>query len=75
MANQTHGAPNVSVSVAAQNHEPTGDPDHVAYGQDFVWRCSCGQSSAFLARLDKQTYRAEQHSRYCDGRTRVEVRD
>jgi hypothetical protein len=75
MANQTHDAPDVSVTDEAQSHEPIGDPDHVAYGQDFVWRCSCGQSSAFLAGLDKQTYRAEQHSRYCDGATCVEVRD
>jgi len=75
MATKDTNAPDVSVTDAAQQHQPTGDPDHVAYGQDFYWTCSCGQSSAFLGSLDKQMFRAEQHNEYCDGATRVEVRD
>lgn len=60
---------------AAINHEPTGDPEHVAYGQDYRWTCDCGASSSFLAGADETRRRAERHEQYCpqDGTATVEV--
>jgi len=75
MAKQDIDAPNVSVTDAAQQHEPTGDPEHVAYGMSYVWTCSCGQSSTHIRKIHKQKYEARQHARYCDGEVRVEVLD
>lgn len=62
-------------TTRADEHSPTGDPDHVAYGQDYYWSCTCGQSAAFMT--DEQTAHAkgEKHERYCmdDGIVMVRV--
>jgi len=61
---------------AVDSYEPTGDPEHVAYGKDFYWTCACGSSASFLTREPKAEHGAEQHERYCmdDGETTVRVR-
>lgn len=66
--------PTVTLTTDAQDYEPVGDPEHVAYGADFVWRCTCGASSRFLTTKAKQQARAEAHADYCDGDTVVDVR-
>lgn len=63
----------VTLTTAAEQYEPSGDPDHVAYGSDYLWTCTCGASSRFFATRTKQLARAKQHSRYCDGETEVDV--
>lgn len=61
------------ITTQAEQHEPTGDSEHVAYGKNYYYRCSCGHTSRFLTTQNKATYRAEQHEEYCDGETTVEV--
>lgn len=65
----------VDTTTEAAEHEPSGDPSHAAYGQDYVWSCTCGTSAAFLAERDVAERRGEKHERYCpeDGTTTVEV--
>lgn len=67
-------SPTVRLTDAARDYEPTGDSDHVAFGADFVWTCTCGASSAFLTTRRKQEARAQSHADYCDGETVVDVR-
>lgn len=57
------------------DYEPTGDPDHVAYGKDFYWVCTCGASGAHLTTKSRATHRAQRHAEYCraDGTTTVRV--
>jgi len=50
---------------AVADYEPTGDPDHVAYGADYYWTCTCGASANFFTAESKARYRAEQHEQYC----------
>jgi len=61
------------LTTQAEQYEPTGDPDHVAYGQDFIWSCSCGQSGNFVTSKNRATGRAEQHEQYCSGHTTVDT--
>jgi len=57
-------------TTRADAHTPTGDPEHVAYGQDYYWSCSCGRSAAFLTDEQTAESRGEKHERYCmDGGT------
>jgi len=63
----------VSTTTAATDYEPTGDPEHVAYGADFVYTCTCGKTSPFITTKAKQMHRAKKHERYCDGTTEVDV--
>jgi len=57
----------------ARKHEPTGDPEHIAYGQDYTWSCSCGRTSEFIYSQKKAERNAEAHERYCGGETVVDV--
>ncbi len=57
----------------AEEYSPTGDPNHVDYGQDFVWSCTCGQTSAFVTGKEKAIRRAKAHEQHCDGETTVDV--
>ena len=63
----------MEITEAAQKHEPFGDTDHVAYGKDFHWTCSCGSSSAFMTTRQVAESRANAHERYCTGETTVKV--
>lgn len=69
----TSESTSVRLTDAARNYEPIGDPEHVAYGADFVWTCSCGASSRFATTERKQIVRAQSHTDYCDGETVVDV--
>jgi len=62
-----------TLTQQAQAYEPTGDPDHVAYGKDFHWRCSCGKTSNFFTSESRAVTRAQSHEDYCDGTTTVDV--
>lgn len=57
----------VTETTAAREYEASGDPEHVAYAADFVWRCSCGRSSSFITTRPKAEYGAENHATYCVG--------
>lgn len=65
----------METTTKAQNHEPTGDKKHVAYGKDYHWECSCGVSGGFLTGKEKAESHAERHEEYCrfDGETTVKV--
>ena len=63
----------MKVTQAAVNHDPVGDPEHSAYGEDYYWKCSCGQSSSTLTTKSKAEYRAKQHENYCTGEATVKV--
>lgn len=58
---------------AAKAYEPIGDPDHVSYGEDFVWSCSCGKSCAFVTSEKKAEYRAENHEENCRGTVTIDT--
>lgn len=60
---------------AADDHTPTGDPDHVAYGADYYWTCTCGASAAHLTDEATAHGAAEHHEQYCydDGDVTVRV--
>jgi len=64
-----------TLTTQAKTYEPHGDPDHVAYGADFTWSCTCGKSSAFVTTKRKAEHRAESHEDYCmhDGTVTVDV--
>lgn len=63
----------MKLTKAAREYEPTGDPDHVAYGADYRWQCSCGRKSHYVTTERKAKNRASNHERYCDGETTVDV--
>jgi len=54
-------------------HEPTGDPEHIAYGKDYYWRCSCGASAPFITTKDKAKGRGKSHEENCPDNGTVEV--
>jgi len=55
----------VSTTDAADDSEPTGDPEHVAYGADFWWSCTCGAAAHHLTRRATAEHAAEEHETYC----------
>ena len=57
------------------DYEPTGDPEHVAYGKDFWWSCTCGAAAGHLTRRETAEAAAEEHETYCftGGETTVRV--
>jgi hypothetical protein len=57
----------------AHDHEPTGDPDHVAFGKNYTWRCSCGNRGVFALTERKATRKARKHESHCPGETTVDV--
>jgi len=63
----------VSTTDAADDYEPTGDPEHVAYGQAYYWECPCGSGSHFLMGRRKAQSQAEEHERYCEAEPVIEV--
>jgi len=63
----------VSTTKAAKNYTATGDPDHVAYGADFHWTCTCGRSAGFATTKRKATLRAKHHEQYCNGDVEVDT--
>jgi len=65
----------VTTTNCADKHSPTGDPDHVAYGQDYYWSCTCGQSAAFMSGKETAEAKGKNHERYCmdDGTVTVRV--
>jgi len=62
-------------TTRAEEHSSTGDPNHVAYGQDYYWSCTCGRSAAFLTGEETARSKGENHERYCisDGTVTVRV--
>ena len=62
-------------TTRADNHEPSGDPDHVAYGKDYYWTCTCGRQASHFTTENIAHYEAEKHERYCmhDGTATVRV--
>jgi hypothetical protein len=58
---------------AAKDHEPIGDPDHVSFGENYYWKCSCGRSAPFMTTQKKAVRRGAQHEKYCEGKVTVEV--
>jgi len=65
----------VAETDAAESYEPIGDPDHVGYGADFYWACTCGDTSRFITTREKARHSAEHHEQYCmdDGDVLVKV--
>jgi hypothetical protein len=57
----------------AEAYTPTGDPEHVAYGANYVWSCSCGRGSVFITTRPKAIGRATEHEANCGGTTEVDV--
>ena len=55
----------MNLTDAAEDYDPTGDSDHIAYGADFVWRCSCGRTSGTSTIEPRARHRAEAHEEYC----------
>lgn len=62
-----------ALTDAADAYEPTGDPEHVAYGAAYYWQCTCGASASTLTSQTKATARGRHHARYCAGRVVVDV--
>lgn len=65
----------MKLTQAAREYKPTGDPDHVAYGANYTWECSCGRSGRFLTVESKAKNQAHQHEQNCweNGETTVDV--
>lgn len=66
-------APTVTMTDAAKNYEPIGDPDHVAYASDFYWTCSCGKSGRFLVSESRAKSLGISHATECGGDITVDV--
>jgi hypothetical protein len=63
----------VETTDAADAHEPTGDPEHVAFGSNYYWTCTCGRSAPFMTTQRKAMSRGSEHERHCTGEATVEV--
>lgn len=62
-----------NVTDDAKAHEPTGDPDHAAFGENYYWTCTCGHSARFFTTQRKAVSRGAEHERNCTGDVSVEV--
>jgi len=62
-------------TTRADDHEPIGNPEHVAYGKDYYWTCTCGRRASHFTTEDTAHHEAEEHERYCmdNGTTTVKV--
>jgi len=63
----------MQVSQQAQDHEPIGDKEHSAYGEDYVWTCTCGRSGGYIYNQSKAEHKAQSHEQYCNGETTVKT--
>jgi len=62
-----------SLTSDAEDYEPTGDPEHTAYGKDFVLFCTCGYECRFIVGKSKAESLAAYHEKHCEGETTVDV--
>lgn len=62
-----------TVTSNAESHKPRGDPDHIAYGRDYFWRCSCGKEATRITRKSQAKSAAERHEEYCPKNGTAEV--
>jgi len=65
----------VQTTDDADTHTPTGDSEHVAYGKDYYWTCTCGSFGMCLTTEDTARQQAAHHERHCtdSGTTTVRV--
>ena len=63
----------VSMTTQAKEYNPVGDPDHVAYGEQYYWSCSCGLSAPTFGTKSQMQHRGKSHEENCDGSVTVQV--
>jgi len=63
----------VDVSDTAAQHDPSGDEEHIAHGQDYYFACSCGTTSMFRTDASSARQRGAAHETYCDGDVTIRV--